>query len=89
MNDRQRKVIEAYNEFCGVSDGRFDGLSDDEMQGAAFKGYSEFRGGWDAAIRVISEEIDRLSFAIDYGGNKYPRPAGVDSMVEFIEKIKG
>jgi hypothetical protein len=87
-------VIEAYKDFCGVSDDRFDTATDDEMRGtpniaaAAFRGYAEYRAGWDAAIALLSAEVDRLTWAIDHGGHKYRRPAEIDKLMPFIQRMR-
>lgn len=89
-----RPVIVAYKDFCGVSDDRFDTATDDEMRGtpniaaAAFRGYAEYRAGWDAAIAAIAAEVERLTWAIDHGGNKYRRPAGIDRLTPLIQRMR-
>jgi hypothetical protein len=87
-------VIEAYKDFCGVSDDRFDACTDAEMRGtpniaaAAFRGYDNYRAGWDAAIAAITAEVERLTWAIDHGGNKYRRPAGVDQLEKTLDALR-
>ena len=84
-----RPVIAAYKDFCGVSDPRFDTATDVEMiAGAAFPGYDNYRAGWDAALLVMAAEIERLTWAIDHGGNKYRRPATVDTLTPTIDALR-
>lgn len=83
-----RPVIEAYKDFCGVKDGRFDDCTDDEMQAYAFRGYADFRAGWDAALGVLTAEIERQTWATDNGGRKYIRPAGVDKLIPLIRRMQ-
>jgi hypothetical protein len=89
-----RPVIAAYKDHCGVSDDRFDTATDEEMRGtpniaaAAFRGYAEYRAGWDAAVAAIAAEVERLTWALDHGGNKYRRPAGVDKLERTIDALR-
>lgn len=84
-----RPVIEAYKDHCGVSDARWDTTTDKEMcSGFAYKGYDSFRAGWDAALKLIEEEVKDKTLAIDGGGNKYRRPAAIDKLMPLIEKLR-
>ena len=84
-----RPVIAAYKDFCGVSDARFDTATDAEMiAGAASPGYDDYRAGWDAAIAAIASEVERLTWAIDHGGNKYRRPAEVDRLEKTLDALR-
>lgn len=89
VHRKVRPVIEAYKDFTGTSDDRFDTATDADMiGGAAYPGYDNFRAGWDAAIGEIAKEIDRLTWALDHGGHEYRRPATVDQLLNLLEKLK-
>jgi hypothetical protein len=55
---------------------------------AASPGYPDFREGWDAAISMIAAEVERLTWALDHGGNKYRRPADVDRLIPLIQRMR-
>ena len=89
MNTNVRPVIEAYKDFCGVSDSRFDEATDSELiGGAAYPGYDNYRAGWDAALSAMAAEIARLTWALDYGGGKYRNPVTVDALAQTIEALR-
>ncbi len=83
-----RPVIQAYKDHCGVSDDRFDRLTDAEMTKFAYEDYNAFRAGWDAATALIEADVIDKTFAIDGGGNKYRRPAAIDKLMPLIEKLR-
>lgn len=84
-----RPVVEAYKDWTGVNDDRWDSLTDNQLgHSAAYPGYPDFRAGWDAAIALLSAEVERLTWALDHGGNKYRRPAEVDKLLPMIQRMR-
>lgn len=84
-----RLLVDAYEDFCGVERGRFDGCTLAEMEdGAAFAGFGDYAAGWCAAIDAAVKEAERLTFALDHGGNPYRRPAGADVVAAVLRKLR-
>lgn len=84
-----RPLVDAYEDFCGVERGRFDGCTLAEMEdGAAFDGFGDYVAGWCAAIDAVVKEAERLTFALDHGGNPYRRPAGADVVAAVLRKLR-
>lgn len=84
-----RPLVDAYEDFCGVERGRFDGCTLAEMEdGAAFAGFGDYAAGWCAAIDAAVKEAERLTFALDHGGNPYRRPAGADVVAAVLRKLR-
>lgn len=84
-----RPLVAAYEDFCGVERGRFDGCTLAEMEdGAAFAGFGDYVAGWCAAIDAAVKEAERLTFALDHGGNQYLRPAGADVVAAVLRKLR-
>ena len=84
-----RPLVDAYEDFCGVERGRFDGCTLAEMEdGAAFAGFGDYAAGWCAAIDAAVKEAERLTFALDHGGNPYRRPAGADVVATVLRKLR-
>ena len=74
-----RPVIEAYKNWTGTSDDRWDAATDTQMgHNAASPGYPDFREGWDAAISMIAAEVERLTWALDHGWDGECIPYGGD-----------
>jgi len=84
-----RPLVDAYEDHCGVARGRFDECTLAEMEaGAAFAGFGDYAAGWCAAIDAAVKEAERLTFALDHGGNPYRRPAGADVVATVLRKLR-
>lgn len=63
----EEKLIAAYADHCGVSDGRFNGLTIEEMRnGAAYPGFSDFVAGWKRALKAQGEPVLTVEKEPDY-----------------------
>lgn len=83
-----RPLVDAYEDFCGVKRGYFDGCTLAEMEdGSAFAGFRDYMAGWCAAIDIAVREADRLTYAMDHGGNPYRRPADADVVAAVLRKL--
>jgi len=79
MSNLQRPVVDAYEDWSGVERGHFGECSLSDLEdGASFGDFGAFAAGWCAAIDAAVQEADRLTYALDHGGNVYRRPSGAD-----------